>query len=203
MQLKPDPLDTLCRVKPLKCRKVVFKSLIPIYNTAWRRDLPEFSLDTIAEVSVALAGFSGLAAAFRRKSMREWAEWERVWFWYILAWSFVSLLFSILPAALGGLGIGPSSAWLFCNVFLAISIGVAIGHGVLRGLRLHCTGLAHPQPGLTSAALLPAVAAVALLLSSVAGVGPPPSGAYQFALFVTLGLACGSFLLFLQYPLSE
>ena len=130
-------------------------------------------------------------------------EWERIWFWYILAWSFVSLLFSLLPAALGGLGFGPSTAWPLCSVSLAIIIVVAISHGIRRGWRLHRSGVAHPQPLLTSATLLPAVAAVALLLSSLAGLGPPPSGAYQYALFVTLGLACGSFLLFLQYPLSE
>jgi hypothetical protein len=165
--------------------------------------VPEFSLDTIAEVSVALAGFSGLAAAFRSRNMRDWAEWERIWFWYILAWSFTSLLFSLLPAALGGLGIASASVWLFCNLSLAVFIGAALGHGTLRGQRLHRAGVTHPQPLLTSVAVLPAVAAVALLLLSLAGLGPPPLGAYQFALLVTLGLASGSFMLFLQYPLSE
>ena len=178
------------------------QAYIPKRQREWR-DLPEFSLDTIAEVSVALAGFSGLAAAFRSRTMREWMKWERIWFWYILAWSFASLLFSLLPAALGGLGVRPSSAWPLCNVSLAVFIAAAIGHGVRQGWRLHRIGVPHPQPLLTSAALLPAAAAVVLLLSSLAGFGPPPLGAYQYALFVTLGLACGSFLLFLQYPLSD
>ena len=165
--------------------------------------LPQFSFDTIAEVSVALAGFSGLAAAFRTRRMRDWAEWERIWFWYILTWSFGSLLFSLLPAVLGGLGLAPSGAWALSSLFLALFILAAIGFGARRGSQLHRLGSFHPRWGATAAALFPAVGAAALLVCSVAGAGVSPLGAYQLALFVTLGLACGSFFLFLQYPLSE
>jgi hypothetical protein len=165
--------------------------------------LPQFSLDTIAEVSVALAGFSGLAAAFRTRSMRDWAEWERIWFWYILTWSLGSLLFSLLPGVLGGLGVGAAAAWPASNLSLGLFIAVGVAHGARRGLRLQRSGSVHPRGGLTSLALLPALAAVTLLLLSLLGIGSSPSGAYQLGLFVTLGLACGSFFLFLQYPLTE
>jgi hypothetical protein len=135
--------------------------------------------------------------------MRDWAEWERIWFWYILIWSFGSLQFSLLPAVLGGLGVRPSGAWAFSSLFLALFILAAVGLGARRGRQLHRLGAFHPRWGATAAALLPAVGAAALLVCSVAGVGVSPSGAYQLALFVTLGLASGSFILFLQYPLSE
>ena len=165
--------------------------------------MPEFSLDTIAEVSVTLAGFSGLAAAFRTRQMRDWAEWERIWFWYILTWSLGSLLFSVLPGVFGSLGVASAPGWALCSIFLALFIAGAVGLGARRGWRLYRLGILHPRSGITSAALLPAVGAIALLLLSLFGLGVPVFGAYQFALFVTLGLACGSFFLFLQYPLSE
>ena len=165
--------------------------------------LPQFSFDTIAEVSIAIAGFSGLAAAFRTRRMRDWAEWERIWFWYILTWSFGSLLFSLLPPVLGGLGLAPSGAWALSSLLLALFILGAVGLGARRGSQLHRLGSPHPRWGATAAAALPALGAAALLLGSVAGVGVSPLGAYQLALYVTLGQACGTFLLFLQYPLSE
>ena len=165
--------------------------------------MPEFSLNTIAEVSVTLAGFSGLAAAFRTRQMRDWAEWERIWFWYILTWSLGSLLFSLLPGIFGSLGVPPAAGWALCSLFLALFIAGAVGLGARRGWRLYRLGVLHPRVGITSAALIPAVFAVASLLLSLVGVGVPVIGAYQFALFVTLGLACGSFFLFLQHPLSD
>jgi hypothetical protein len=164
--------------------------------------MPQF-LDTIAQVSVAIAGFSGLAAAFRTRRMRDWVEWERIWFWYILTWSFGSLLFSLLPPVLEGLGLAPSGAWVLSSLFLVLFILAAVGLGARRGAKLHRLGTLHPRWGATAAAALPALGAAALLLGSVAGVGVSPSGAYQLALFVTLGQACFSFLLFLQYPLSD
>ena len=165
--------------------------------------MPEFSLDTIAEVSVTLAGFSGLAAAFRTRPMRDWAEWERIWFWYIVTWSLGSLLFSLLPGVLGSLGVGPPVGWTLCAVFLALFITAAVGLGARRSWRLYRLGVLHPGSGIVSAAPLSLLGAAALLFLSLFGVGPPISGAYHLALFVTLGWACGSFFLFLQYPLSE
>jgi hypothetical protein len=165
--------------------------------------LPHFSFDTIAEVSVALAGFSGLAAAFRTRRMRDWAEWERVWFWYILSWSFGSLLFSLLPSVLGGLGLAPSVVWSLSSLMLALFILASVGFGARRGRQLHRLGAFHPRWGTTAIALVPALSTAVLLVCSVTGIALSPSGAYQLGLFVTLALACGSFFLFIQYPLSE
>jgi len=165
--------------------------------------MPQFSVNTIAEVSVALAGFSGLAAAFRTRQMRDWAEWERIWFWYILTWSLGSLLFALLPGVLDGLRVSPATSWVLCNVGLAAFILGAVGYGARRGLRLHRSGVSHPRAVVTSLALLPAIAAALLLVASLAASGPPAQGAFQLGLFITVGLACGSFFLFLQHPLSE
>ena len=164
--------------------------------------LPQFSFDTIAEVSVALAGFSGLAAAFRTRRMRDWAEWERIWFWYILSWSFGSLLFSLLPAVLGGLGLVPSVVWSLSSLLLALFILASVGFGARRGSQLHRLGVLHPRWGTTAVALLPALSAATLLVCSVAGVGVSPSGVYR-SVFSSrspwLAVRSSS----LEYPLSE
>jgi hypothetical protein len=164
--------------------------------------LPLFSFDTIAMVSIALAGFSGLTAAFRSRPMQEWVEWERIWFWYILIWSIGALMFSLLPAVLGGLGIASSLVWTVCSVSLALFILAGLALGARRGIKLHGHGVFHPRWAATAATLLPAISAIALLFCSVAGVLVSPWGAYQLALFLILGQACGCFFLFLRYPLS-
>ena len=62
-------------------------------------------LDTIAEISVALAGFSGLAAAFRKRQFSEWTRRERLALWQILNWSVYTLFFALIPSAVLNLDI--------------------------------------------------------------------------------------------------
>lgn len=62
-------------------------------------------LDTIAELSLALVGFSALLAMFRSGSVHTWEPRARLAFWLIVTQGFAALFFALLPATLRGLSV--------------------------------------------------------------------------------------------------
>lgn len=67
---------------------------------------------TIAEVSVAVAGFSAVVVTLNAKPVREWDETDRLNLRLLIQVAFVTILFSLLPSVLG-ISLGQSTLWHF------------------------------------------------------------------------------------------
>ena len=66
---------------------------------AFTADASEVLL-TLAEISVAFAGFSSIVATFQKRSGDDGTQFDHFRFWIMLEFSLASLLFSMLPFAL-------------------------------------------------------------------------------------------------------
>jgi hypothetical protein len=78
----------------------------------------EAILQTTAEVSVALAGFTGVVAAFGQRG-RNWTSLDTMRFQIMLGSSLAALLFSILPLAVHYIGVGLAATWAISSALLA------------------------------------------------------------------------------------
>ena len=85
----------------------------------------ELSLETIAEISIALAGFSGLIAMVRSGPVHDWHPRVRLAFWISLNWSIAAVTLSLLPSLLLPLGV---TGWATLNgiASLVLLIGLAL-----------------------------------------------------------------------------
>ena len=164
----------------------------------------ESALQTISEVSITLAGLSGIAAAFRPHRISSWHPREQLTFWLVIADSLAALFFSVLPIALGFLQFTPSVTWGVSSAVLAFYICTAIFVCVARSRQLEAEGDRTPNP-IVWAIVLPASAAVALilLLSSVDVLFPRGLGIYYVGLLSLIVVACLAFVMFLRSPLQD
>ena len=83
---------------------------------------PSTTLIASAQISVAIAGFAGLAVAFRNDSVREWGEVERFWFRLLLMNSILPLSFSLFGLFLLVILPPPSSIWRWCSGFSVLCL---------------------------------------------------------------------------------
>ena len=150
-------------------------------------------LQTLAEVAVALAGFSGLLAGIRQRSQRE-SRISITRLRTIVETSLSVLAFSLLPALLNGLGISEVGAFRISAVsFLAGFIPLTV-----RGF--HRFRVAHGGPAMSSSPLLGAtylVSVTALVAGVACAVGLPRSAVptlYLVALAGTLAIGALNFL---------
>jgi hypothetical protein len=72
------------------------------------------SLQTIAEISIAFAGFSGLIVALR-KNVGPLTELEKYRLQILLTLAFGAMFFSFLPEVLEGLGNGEHDTWVYAG----------------------------------------------------------------------------------------
>ena len=130
----------------------------------------EAALQILAEVSVALAGFTGVVGAFgdRRSS---WTPFEFLRFRVMLGTSLATLLLSLLPFALYHLHLAPGVIWILCSAAYAAYLVTIFPLDVRRGRAL---GLfEHPDYRAWVPLVLGGSVAVAVALQvlNVAGVG--------------------------------
>jgi hypothetical protein len=57
----------------------------------------ETVLNTLAEVAITLAGFSGVVVVFRLRGAQSWSPAELRFLWLFIGDSFLVLFFSLLP----------------------------------------------------------------------------------------------------------
>jgi len=88
------------------------------------------SLETIAELAIALAGFSGLIAMIRSGPVHDWPPRARLAFWITLNWSMASVFFAALPSILHPFGV---TGWALSSLI----IGIALALGVILMLGYH------------------------------------------------------------------
>ena len=93
-------------------------------------------LQTLAEVSVALAGFSGVVSVFGRRHTGEWDPADRLHLSFMLETSLAVLFLSLLPFALLSVELTPRSTWTIMSSVLAAFLVMAFGAATYRYRRL-------------------------------------------------------------------
>ena len=106
-QLKPDPLDGV--VKATMEHSDVFL--------------------TLAEVSVAFAGFSGIVAVFGRRDPGTWSLGDRYRFFSLVETSLVSAFLSLIPFGCTAMGLSPRTLWALSSIlFVAYMVTSYLVH---------------------------------------------------------------------------
>jgi len=94
------------------------------------------ALIAVAEIAVAIAGFSGVATAFgQRDDATFWTEGQRSRFFDMLVHSGIALFASLIPLVLmhrSGFGVG----WAISSISWAFFACIGIAFGFARGRRL-------------------------------------------------------------------
>jgi drug/metabolite transporter (DMT)-like permease len=151
---------------------------------------------TIAEIAVALIGFSGLIFVFRARDVSELETRDLSALAMIVGAGSVALAFALLPLPLWYLDLAEPLFWrissgLFGATMLA---GSSVFYVVNRRLRKS----GHPErtPGLNRVTLLCALLTGALLVLSASGALPPGPAIYLLGLVVCL-LLCLAFVGFI------
>ena len=72
---------------------------------------PEDALFSIAEISIGLAGFSGLVAAFVQHEGQSWREDQKARIVLLIVLSFGMMVCSLAPYALAGVSASPALVW--------------------------------------------------------------------------------------------
>lgn len=141
------------------------------------------ALETLAEVSVALAGFSSILVALRR-GPAEPSRGAGSDLFMVVGGSLLVTLFSLLPLALHHLGLGPQALWRFQSILLAVVL--AISWLIILRLRANLlgAGLRPSFPTFSAIAVhSPLLLVIFLLLSAFDLLVP---GAYLLALIALL-----------------
>jgi hypothetical protein len=132
-------------------------------------------LTVIAEISIALAGFSGIVVAFRQRGIEAWPEHERVRLRFMLGVACVTLLFSLLPFVPHHLAVQHSVTWVFSSTaFSAGLVGVALV--AYFGTRAHLNRLS--RGWFYTYLIGSVVSALGLLCNGVGVFGPAYPGVY-------------------------
>lgn len=78
----------------------------------------ESVLYTLAQVAVALAGFSGVVVAFRVQGAHTWSPTELRVLWLLIGDSFLVLFFSLLPVPLALANWSTDALWSFGSALM-------------------------------------------------------------------------------------
>ena len=94
--------------------------------------ISEEFLFSLAEISIALIGFSGVVTVLGHRGKGEWKADELLQLRTQVEPSAVSLFGAMLPSTLGLVIVELDVLWRVCNGLLAILIGIALGAFLLR-----------------------------------------------------------------------
>ena len=87
-----------------------------------------------AQISLAIAGFAGIVAAYRNESLHEWTEVERFWLRLQLLNSILPFTFSLAGIFFLATGLYATTGWGFLSGFAAVCL-VPYAVMILRKLR--------------------------------------------------------------------
>jgi hypothetical protein len=148
-------------------------------------------LDTLAELSLALIGFSALIAMFRGGSVHTWEPRPRIGFWIIIAYGLGALAFALLPSILRDLNVG---SWAPPVALLALFHLITISLFLRRHVRLNSAGHPTPNPLLWVISAFMGFGTSALLFVGMAGgLGGPTYRLYHVGVASCLLVASVSF----------
>jgi hypothetical protein len=97
----------------------------------------EAVLETIAEVSVALAGFTGVVAAFGQRGGERWSVTNVFRFTAMLGASFSALFYALFPFLLHHLGFSEITIWRLGSAAVALELVLLVGGRLSPSLRKH------------------------------------------------------------------
>lgn len=90
---------------------------------------------TIAEVSVAFAGFTGIVAVIGRRAAGEWRTADLLRFWQMIEVSLLGLIFALVPFLFYYAGLSPASTWAASSGMLALASGIQMIRAAIRTLK--------------------------------------------------------------------
>lgn len=117
-----------------------------------------------AQISLAIAGFAGIVAAYRNESVHEWSEVERLWLRLLLLNAILPFTFSLAGIFFLATGPHPIAGWRILSGFAAICL-LPYAVMIVRRLRGFAPGAlrAAGSGSFASYALLSVLVAVCLL----------------------------------------
>ncbi len=137
------------------------------------------NLSILAEIAVGLAGFSSIVVAFRRGGAHApWSRADVFRFQDMLEYSLVAALFAILPAALGGLGLGASTLWPIVSALFFTFVMFNTIRRIRQWNRLPAGALSNPLRVFFVIMLM--VVAAVQLLNVLGWIFPQGPGPYLF-----------------------
>ena len=96
-------------------------------------NISEDFLLSIASISIALIGFSGVVIALGRRGQGEWTPSEMLQLRTLVEPSIVSLLGSFVPILLGLLALGADALWVISNLLLMALHLIGFSAFIIRG----------------------------------------------------------------------
>jgi hypothetical protein len=150
----------------------------------------ESSLQTLAEVSVALAGFSSLLVVLRRGPAGALSEGEGTDLFVVVGGNLLVVVYSLFPFSLHHLGVSEFSTWRIASALLAVALLL----GYLAILRLYAgfrgAGSQPSFPRVSRIAVHTPIILLILLVIICTGLfGDRTSGAYLLALLLLLSVS--------------
>ena len=150
----------------------------------------EGSLQTLAEVSVALAGFSSLLVVLRRGPAGALSEGEGTDLFVVVGGNLLVLVYSLLPLSLHYLGASESSTWRIASALLAAALLL----GYVAIVRLYAgllrSGTQGSFPRVSRMAVHTPIIVVIFLIVICTGLfGDRTAGAYLLALLLLLSVS--------------
>ena len=95
---------------------------------------PAELLSLVVEITVAIAGFSGIVVVLGRRHSGEWGPVDRIRFRFLLYTSFAPLGVSGLALILLASQVQEDAIWVTCSSVYALVLAVLIAGGVRAGL---------------------------------------------------------------------
>lgn len=78
------------------------------------------SLETMAEIAIALTGFTGVVSVLGGRPSGGWIGPDRLWLQALLAWSLIAALGGVLPGVLSSGIDDPTDVWLAASAVFAM-----------------------------------------------------------------------------------
>ena len=157
-------------------------------------------LDTLANVGVTLAAFSGLVGAFRARGSDRWSTTEFRVLWFLILDGFLVVFFAVIPIPLTLAQLSSDMVWGICSALLGtwFLIGAILAWIGERRDRLAGRSVKVPiiTPILYGVIALTPLMGVVLLLS-VWDIIPRGQAVYVFGLVALLVVAAVEFLFFI------
>jgi hypothetical protein len=160
----------------------------------------ESLLFALAEVSIALTGFSGVVVFLGRRASGQWSESDQTRFWSLIESGLMALLMSLLPFAVRQLDSSTTMLWSVCSGVAAVPAVIGFVAWLRRARRAMLASDPEASPLLGIVAMTGWTAAIVALLLNAVGIGFHSSfGPYLMAIYWYLFLASLLFLRLLRF----
>ena len=155
------------------------------------------SLEAIAELSIALAGFAGLIAMVRSGPIHEWHPRAQLAFWVTLNWSMGAVVLALLPSLLSPIEV---VNWYFLNLLLGLSLMAGLLVMLRAHIRLNRRGAPTVNPWHWVVVVVVVGSGSIGVLGAVAGpFGPASDDWYRFGVLTCLLAAFPGFVASFRY----